>query len=129
MDVNLNFGFCTKTVMPSKWIGSLYYLMSRNDFYFSLDHLCFAGNDYLQRLQIMKCYTDIRNAIHRVPRWLSPLNVCLWLRSYSQSPGIEPHAGLLTQGKSASPSPSAPPPVSSLCLSLSLSLTLSFSNK
>ena len=29
--------------------------------------------------------------------WLSQLSICLWVRSGSQGPGIEPHVGLSAQ--------------------------------
>ena len=60
-----------------------------------------------------------------MPGWLSQLGICLWLRSSSQSPGIEPHIRLLLSGEQAPcfalslcPSPC------SCFLSLSLSLSL-----
>ena len=53
------------------------------------------------------------------PGWLSQVSVCLQLRSWSQSPRIEPHVRLPAQQRSLLLSPSAPPP--SLC-SLSLKL-------
>ena len=37
--------------------------------------------------------TDFKTKIVGVPGWFSQLNICLWLRSWSQSPGIEPHVG------------------------------------
>lgn len=42
-------------------------------------------------------WEKIKTIIIRTPRWLSQLNVCLRLRSWFQSPGIQPHIRLPAQ--------------------------------
>ena len=49
------------------------------------------------------------------PRWVSQLNVCFQLRSWSQGPRIKPASSSLLSWKPASPSPSAASPAYALC--------------
>ena len=68
-------------------------------------------------LGIQQKMLEAQEAESRAPGWLSQLSVCLWLRSWSQSPGIESDS--LLRGEPASPSPSACHSAWDLSLSLS----------
>ena len=62
---------------------------------------------------------EFNQEVEGAARWLSWLSLCLWLRSWSQGPGIEPFVGLPAQQRACF---SLFPLVLALLLSLSLSL-------
>ena len=56
--------------------------------------------------------------------WLSQLSVCLWPRSWSRGPGIEPYGTSLLHQEPAFLSPSATPPACALSRALSFSVSV-----
>ena len=60
------------------------------------DEACLASRNHLEALGQTLEFAWLKIII-RVPGWLSQLNICLQLRSWSRGPGIEPCIGIPAQ--------------------------------